>query len=132
MEDDPIKNDARRVRNGEEPKKFRVCPRCGWLRPTEWFRNHHPCFRKICPGLTLGICKACHRREHVELLNAGLSGNECPTTWPETVIVIFQSLAVFFQGVADLFWEMAVAGTEFIADLSSRCPNWRQNQGATT
>jgi hypothetical protein len=137
MEDDPIRNDAHRRRNGEKPKQFRVCPRCGRLRSAELFPKHHPCLKKICPGLTLGICTPCHRREHVELENAGVTGNECPQTWPETMIVILKALSVFFYGVADMFWDMAMLGAEFIADLRDQCPNFkpslhRQNEGATT
>jgi len=117
METDPIKNDARRVKAGHKIEGVCFCPFCCKLRPSDWFDRHHLLCEANCPYLTIKICKNCHRSQHVKLLDAGVTG-EVPKTWPDQVITIFRALAVVFQTISDLCWELADKGIQYLAELA--------------
>ena len=119
VEDNPINNDARRKNSGREIEKVRLCPMCCRLHPADWFEEHHLVCKANCPYLTMGICKNCHRFQHVKLLDAGVTG-EVPETWPHQVMTILRAWAVVFQSLADLCWELADKGVQYLAGLANQ------------
>src|SRR5262245_56950048 len=104
MEEDPIRNDARRVRSKRKPVQLRLCPMCRCLRPANAFQAHHTNGRSNSPNVTLDVCVWCHRKQHLMLLEGGVSLT-VPETAPERVIAVLKAQAVFSQSNADSFWE---------------------------
>ena len=119
MEDNPIKNDSRRVKSGIEIEKVRMCPFCRKLLPVHCFEDHHLVCEKNCSYLMLGMCKNCHRAQHVKLLDVGVTG-EPPETWADKVVTILRALAVVFQTISELCWDLAEEGIQYFTEKASR------------
>ena len=122
METDPIKNDARRVKSGHEIEKVRLCPICRKYLPLDSFNDHHLVCEKNCPYLIMGMCNKCHRAQHEKLLDVGVTG-DAPKTWADKVVTILRALAVVFQTMSDLCWELAEEGIQYFAELATSSCN---------
>ena len=134
MSDDPIGEAARAAKRERKVPPGTACPFCGEHDPAcfvevdkTMLEDHHIAGVGNLPHLTVWLCRNCHRKLHVDMLDAGVDLTHPPKRILLVVAsVILVAAAALLRKLADTFvWLAGLLGL-FIASLDSEYPEWRE------
>ena len=138
MSDDPIGDAARERRRRHRVPEGTACPICGEQDPAclvevdrTFLEEHHLFGRGNLPD-TAWLCRNCHGKLHVAMLDAGIDLSHPQQRFVLRIIqVVLQSCSVLFVALADTFKWLAHLLGEFIDSLDAELPAWRDLPEAT-
>ena len=138
MEDDPIKNEARRKRRERRFGPDARCILCGHANPSafvrvtkEFLEAHHVVGRANDEGLLLPLCRNCHAYITEGYRDAGVSMNP-PATVLHRLQAALKALGVFLPELGAKCGTWAFDLRQFMNRLDRELPNWKARWGETS
>jgi hypothetical protein len=133
LEEDPVRNAARRARRRKRIPEGSACFFCGLTDPDiliaanrTLLEEHHVAgIDNVC-DLTVFLCPNHHRQLHVGLLDAGLDFSRPVTRCLlEVVVCVLLGTSVLFAAAAATYSELAEQVRALIAAMDANCAEWR-------
>ena len=131
MEQNPIKNDARRKAREEQLGPNRsclLCPETDFSTLTRGSRSlleaHHVVGEANDPDTTVLLCLNCHRKQTERLRSNGTSMRP-PRTLLDQIVAILRGLAAFFRMLSEKLTEWATKQGKLVTALDANHPSWR-------
>ena len=139
MSDDPIGDAARAARRRHRVPEGSACVFCGEQDPDclreidrTILEEHHIAGVANLPDLTAWLCPTCHRKLHVDMLDAGVDLSHPPRRILLVVVAIVLGACVaLLRKLADTFEWLIRLLWLFIAALDGEYPGWRDLPEAT-
>ncbi len=134
MEEDPVKNDARKadrewILGGEA-----VCLLCGERDPVKLvrpdkvsFEEHHVAGRAYDPNLTVTLCRNCHAGTHEDLRDAGVTLRQAPTILHE-IEARLRATGTFLRTLGETLLSSAAELTRYIRSLEHPDDPWERSR----
>ncbi len=133
-EPDPIATDARRVRRTRRLPPDAACALCGQCQPETlaWrkvhrslLEGHHAAVESNDELLIVVLCLNCHVKATALQQDIGVLEPEPRNTSLERMARALQSLATFFELLAQSLYRWAADLTAAVAGLDREFPKWR-------
>ncbi len=133
MSEDPIGSAARAAKIRRRVPEGMACPLCGEQDPAclaevnkTVLEDHHIAGAANMPDLTVWLCRNCHRKLHLDMLDEGVDLTHPPQRVLLAVIgVVLVAAAALLHKLADTFiWLAGLLGV-FVASLDIEYPQWR-------
>jgi len=131
MNEDPIRNAARKARRTSRVPPGTACP-CGESDPTVLVKVgrttldfHHIAGEAKDPELGMFLCPTCHRRRQIELERAGVNLTRRPRNLLEVIAAVLTGVGQTLKAVGEHLLAYAEQLWAFIVALDADCPQWR-------
>lgn len=132
MNDDPIRNAARKTRRTSKVPPGAACHLCGESDPEVLIKVgrtlldfHHIAGEANDPDLGGFLCPTCHRKRQIELANAGIVLTRRPRNLLEVIAAVLTGVGQTLKAVGEQLLFYAEQMWALIAAQDAHFPQWR-------
>lgn len=134
MEQEPIRNDARKARRRRKLGRSGPCLFCGRETPKSFrivgysiVEDHHVVGKANDRELRVFLCRGCHDVQTELMEDHGIELRQLAARpWPEILIDTLTALGLFHQQVGTHLLSWAEQQRAFVERLDECCPTWRE------